>query len=115
MRAMILLLVLLSWGSSLAMAAECPMGGHSAAGVEAEHGAHAHHSAPADDPDTPPARHAAECGVGMPCGVPALAAAATRLSRAPHTAPPETVRDPSPYASPDLSAEPPPPRRDPRF
>ena len=112
MRAIFLLLLFLSWGTSLARAAECPMGGPpEAAHVEEGHGAgpHGHHRAPREDGHPP-----AECGVGMPCGVPALAAAESSLPRVSVAAAPSTVRAVRAYASPDLAAEPPPPRTEPR-
>ena len=118
MRAIFLLLFFLSWGTSLAQAAECPMGAPPAAsGVDGEHaaGPHGHHGAPQEEEGRTPARHLAECGVGMPCGVPAIAAVETILPRATLAEAHATVRATRAYASPDLAAEPPPPRLAPRF
>ena len=117
MRAIVLLLVLLSWGASLVQVAACPMGGHSAgAHAMAGHdmGEHAHRHAPGHDHQDAPTRHAAECGVVMGCGVPALASADAGLPRLSLASEPVTVRATRVYASPDLAAEPPPPKLVPR-
>lgn len=115
MRAIILLLVLLSWGSSLAQAAACPMAGPAAAGSMASAHGGMHHPAPAGEHHGAPARSVPECAVGMPCVVPALGPTDPGLPRPTLAAAPETVRPVRAYASPDLAAEPPPPRHAPRF
>jgi hypothetical protein len=114
MRRIVSILFFLCFAWSQAAAADCPMAGGHADGVEhAGHakrgGAHAHH-APAPEHDHAPAQHAAPCGVVMPCGTaalpsPSIAAHAQLLVRA---RAPRAEADA--YLSPIHTADPPPPR-----
>lgn len=121
MRRTVSLLFLLCFAWAQAAAAACAM---SRGGVEADasetvahashlahgpHGAHAEHGAPHQHTDSPAHGAHGEC-MAMPCGAPALPDTDTGIARAPLIVSRSSVGEPGPYASPSLSADPPPPR-----
>jgi|GEM_PF-4941695 len=103
MRRVMLILSLLCWTASQALAAGCPMTGAPAP----EHASHQHHH---PTPDHAPAHHSTECGMGMPCGVAAVPTGGDEHLAAPAAGRGAPIHPLPPHAAPDLAAEPPPPR-----
>lgn len=106
MRRVMLILCLLCWTASQALAAGCPMTGAPAAPAP-EHASHQHHH---PTPDGPPAHHSTDCGMAMPCGVAAVLAGGDEHLTAPAGGRAAPIHPLPPHAAPDLAAEPPPPR-----
>lgn len=123
MRTLITVLLLACFAWTQAMVADCPMGPapagqaeHAAASASTHHGHHAPAPAPAerrDDQRHPPSpvQHLGSgCGVATACGATAAPPPASTLASIDAHAHDGLAAGRASYASPSLSADPPPPR-----